>query len=876
VSLRCRQDNRRDVVRQTEGRNGLDYVEVSDDQMTLYVYFLGRLPPELAVNKPGLERYLRIEGGERVTDIVIKDVDPVASADPERDDYLVLKLDKYGDFSTYTVRLVDVDNIDPRYDHADFSFKVNCPSELDCAPACDCEPQAFTEPEINYLAKDYQSFRQLILDRLAVLVPDWAERHAADLGITLVELLAYTGDYLSYYQDAVATEAYLDTARQRISVRRHARLVDYTLHEGCNARAWVSVEVDPYLKLDPEDVAFITGLNDALPEARQNVLDWEMLRDVPAQSYEVFEPVDRSQPVEFYAAHNEIHFHTWGDSLCCIERGSTSATLIDAWVSAGEQVSAWQQEEDEGKEEAAYDKKSKKNSEAYDKKDAAAKDENERVLRLKRGDVLIFEEVAGPVTGLAADADPTRRHAVRLTRVTKGEDALVLTPDGRPTPYLEVEWSKEDALPFTFCISAIGAAPDCRQLENLSVARGNVILVDHGKTLDEEELGCVPALHTDSECECVEMAGEIRVIAGRFSPRLKRRPLTFSTPLPSKNSRWRGASSLLSQDVRRASPQVRLTSEPQSPWEPRYDAIASGATDYHFVVEIDNEGVAHLRFGDGELGFRPSAGTCFSATYRVGNGRAGNVGAEAISRLVLRNQSLDGVYATVRNPLPARGGIDPEPVMEAKLYAPHSFRKEIERAVIADDYKRIAERNAELQRASASLVWTGSWYEADVSVDPLGREDADSSLLKGLERYLEKFRRMGHDLAVTRARYVPIRLKLEVCALPHYQPAHVKAALLDAFSNRTLTGGRRGFFHPDNLTFGQGIYLSRLIAVGQKVAGVECIRVKEFRRLFALPNREIENGVLPLGTNEIAQLDNDPNYPERGQLEIQMMGRKMI
>src|SRR3712207_7620689 len=50
---------------------------------------------------------------------------------------------------------------------------------------------------------------------------------------TLVELLAYTGDYLSYYQDAVATEAYLETARRRISVRRHVRLIDYPMHEGC-------------------------------------------------------------------------------------------------------------------------------------------------------------------------------------------------------------------------------------------------------------------------------------------------------------------------------------------------------------------------------------------------------------------------------------------------------------------------------------------------------------------------------------------------------------------------------------------------------------------------------------------------------------------
>ena len=42
--------------------------------------------------------------------------------------------------------------------------------------------------------------------------------------MVLIELLAYAGDQLSYQQDAVANEAYLDSARQRVSVRRHARL----------------------------------------------------------------------------------------------------------------------------------------------------------------------------------------------------------------------------------------------------------------------------------------------------------------------------------------------------------------------------------------------------------------------------------------------------------------------------------------------------------------------------------------------------------------------------------------------------------------------------------------------------------------------------
>jgi hypothetical protein len=832
------------------GWNGLDYVEVSDDQRTLNVYFLGKLPPELKEDKSDWSPYLRIEGGRRVTDIRITDVDPVVDPDPENDDYLVLKLDKYGDFSTYTLRLTGVENIDPRYDHVDLSFNINCPSDLDCAPVCACEPPAAPGPDINYLAKDYASFRQLIIDRFALLIPNWRERNAADLGILLVELLAYTGDYLSYYQDAVGTEAYLDTARQRISVRRHVRLVDYFLHEGCNARAWVCVEVSDDLALNPAEAAFVTGLNDALP-VKQSVLSWEDLREVPAQSYEVFEPLvaDRPENIQLRAAHNAIHFYTWGEKECCLERGSTSATLLDSWVGT--------------------------NHSPTDQKPYAAKGENTRALQLAAGDVLIFEEVLAPKTGLSANADPARRHAVRLTRVTPGEDLVVRASEGQPTPYVEIEWAPADALPFTFCISAIGATPDCRYLDKLSVARGNVLLVDHGKTQGPEDLGRVPTLRTDAECECAGKSGDIRIIPGRFSTKLRETPLTFRQPLPADDpakSHWTPAASLLDQDVRLALPQVRLASRPDKPWQTRYDLIAGRSDDWQFVVEIDNDGVAHLRFGDGELGAQPPAGMEFTATYRVGNGAGGNVGAESSSRLVLKNTRLSGVSVSVRNPLPARGGADAEPIAEAKLYAPHAFRKHIERAVIAEDYEEIAERNPKVQLASAALTWTGSWYEAEVAINPVGRQPADEGLLTDIKGHLEQFRRIGHDVSVQPARYVPLDVKLEVCAQPAYERAHVKAALLEVFGARVLPGGKRGFFHPDNLTFGEGIYLSEIIAAAQAVRGVESVTVTRFQRLFASPNDEIENGVLPLRVTEIAQLDNDPSFPERGKLQIQMRG----
>ena len=247
-------------------------------------------------------------------------------------------------------------------------------------------------------------------------------------------------------------------------------------------------------------------------------------------------------------------------------------------------------------------------------------------------------------------------------------------------------------------------------------------------------------------------------------------------------------------------------------WEPQPDLLASGSEDRHFVGEIDNDRRPHLRFGDGESGRRPDAGMTFRAVYRVGNGPAGNVGAEAITHIVFRHNLPQGMEIRPRNPLPAVGGTAPEPLAEAKLFAPFAFRKELQRAITADDYAQIVMRDFKdkVQRAAARLRWTGSWYEVLVAVDPLGSEEADEELLSEITGRLYRFRRIGHDVVVKAASYVPLDIVMTVCVLPHYLRGHVKAELLDVFSDRLLPDGRKGFFHPDNLTFGEGIYLSKI------------------------------------------------------------------
>lgn len=889
--LICNKDTRREDVRRETRLYGLDYLEIGDDPTRLTIYLLGSAPNLKPEN-------IRIEGGSRITGIQVQAVSITRTDLPGFDDFMSIQLDRQGDFSTYTLRVVDHDehgriiprkDFDPRYSSIDFSFRMDCANKHDCAPRSACAEPPATPPQINYLAKDYASFRQVLYDRLALIMPDWKERHVPDLGVALVEVLAYTADYLSYYQDAVATEAYLDTARQRISVRRHVRLIDYPMHEGCNARAWVTLNVIGDPMIDLSDPYFITNAGGALALVG-GIITQQALADATSQlppgSYEIFESVVK-KTVQFHEAHNEIRFYTWRQSECCLPAGTTSATLVAI---------------------PPYE------------------------LQLSPGDVLIFEEVFGPITGNESDADPSHRHAVRLTSVTPAVDPL----DG--TRVVEVQWREEDALPFPFCVSALLPAPKCSVFGNISIARGNVILVDHGYTTNEN-LPVVPLGGQQQECGCNQLPDDIVLIAGKYRPRLSSRPLTFRQPYNTTVP----VSQALQHDPRRANPVLtlgaipggpegdaalfdwadiknpvpllsRLTSNPASAshqvlvsrlsastrqllenykpsdpppadllaalsrdlnalvqcWSPIPDLLESSATDPVFVIEMDNDGYAHLRFGDGYVGKSPDPGMTFHARYRIGNGPAGNVGANAIATLVTCTIALNGAVRSVRNPMAAMGGVAMQPLAEIKLLAPHEFRTRLERAIIADDYAAIALRDfaAKLQNAAATLRWTGSGHEVLVIVDARGRETADTALLCAIAKHLEQYRRIGHDVVVKPAQLVPMEITLGVCVAPHYRPDAVQLALLDHFSNRVLPDGTLGFFHPDNLTFGQGIYLSHVIAQAQSVPGVRAVQVSVFRRYQLLATSGLESGVLTLGPLEIAQADNDPNYPEHGSVEV--------
>ena len=833
----CCTENRRRRVRNHPTLNGLDYLEVIDLRQLpdgiwiaqLELHFLKALPitvlPEMVA--------LSIEGGERITQFFF-DAATIDVADRQRFRVDVVPM---GDFSPYilTVDGAGEVDIDPLLRSIEFSFTVECNTDFDCAVEQPCvSPANLSQPEIDYLAKDYASFRQVILDRFSMLIPDWQSRNAADLNIVLVELLAYVGDYLGYRQDAVATEAYLNTARSRVSVQRHARLVDYFMHNGSNARTWVQVAVSAPTAI-PAKTQLMTQATGFATRIPPDSLTYDQILQQAPVIYETL------QDTLLYPNLNRIELYTWGEENCCLAKGTTTATLFGHFP------------------------------------------------ELKAGDVVIFAEIRGAQTGDPADADKTRRHPLRLTHVTLSHDPL------DNVDITEISWSALDALPKAFCIKAVSATLEDSGLEEVTtIVFGNILLADQGATIVEEIKESVPYPQIElpqpsSFCDLAEPA----FIPQRYRPALLNSPVTqaivlaptdlfhvsfdmsWREPLDSHTLpinlntalRARGltydndvsvqgqfpqwsisnaqqghrliessgilvvraigqpASVLAKMSPTEALPAIELRSvssdgDDPSVWLPQRDLLSSDAGDRDFMVEVENDQQAYLRFGDNQFGLRPTPETKFTATYRVGNGSSGNVGSDAIAHIV----SNDNAILSVRNPLPAWGGMEPETIANVRQQAPYAYRQQA-RAVTPEDYAKFAEKHPSVQRAIANLRWTGSWHTVFLTVDRLEGAPVTADFENELRAFLEPYRLAGHDLEIDTPQYASLEIDMTICVRPDYFCSDVRQVLQSQFTNEYRPDGSPGLLHPDNFTFGQTVYLSPLYAAALAVEGVESVEI---------------------------------------------------
>jgi Baseplate J-like protein len=362
-----------------------------------------------------------ISGGHRVlAGSALGQVQVVAIAQPTTTT-LDLTVAPIGDYSTYTLSL-NYRNIDPILNEVPFKFRPGCFSS-DCAPEWTPTPNPSDNPTIDYLAKDYDSFRHTMIVAMMQRVPGWRPTSEADLDQVLLEVFSVAADELSDYQDRVMNEAYLATARKRVSLARHARLMDYHIHQGNQASTWLAVTLS-------------TPLSSTTP-----LVAWsgqKALEDADAIAF-----VSRTVP-QFDILLNQMGLYTWNDAIPSLAAGSTQADLqlTNGTTPITDQASA---------------------------------DKVRDFIRDGKVPYLLIQEWLNPATGNTAGRNPAKRQLLKVRSV----ESVTLQDPLTGAWMIRVYWEEQDKLKFNYCFTV-----NCPtgKVENVSRFHGNLIEVYHGRS----------------------------------------------------------------------------------------------------------------------------------------------------------------------------------------------------------------------------------------------------------------------------------------------------------------------------------------------------------------------------------------------------------
>jgi hypothetical protein len=231
-----------------------------------------------------------------------------------------------------------------------------------------------------------------------------------------------------------------------------------------------------------------------------------------------------------------------------------------------------------------------------------------------------------------------------------------------------------------------------------------------------------------------------------------------------------------------------------------------------YELRLADDGRSVVQFGDGTMGAIPPTGAGnVTATYRVGSGLAGRVGAGVLTTLL---QKPPGLQAAV-NPLAAEGGADAETVDDARGSAPRTVRT-FGRAVSLRDFEDLVTESGEVAKALATRVWNGG--ETVVHLTVAGQDGGTFSEegRRGLFDAMKPRRDPNHRLVIDNYAVVYVRFEAGIGIDPAYERdavlAAATAAVLDALSF-------------DRMALGAPVNLSDLYRVVQDVAGVVFVDV---------------------------------------------------
>lgn len=803
---------------------GIDFVQVSNDQRELLVFLQhDTLPAALLAALTALtpaDVEIRAAGQTSPARVrVLQNFTPLPTVDGRQ--ALKLMLEQPGGFGLYTLR-INHPSFDAYFAQTLFSFKANCPTELDCAPdARDCVEEEQVDFPVDYRARDFWSFRQALTDFAAQRYPDWQDRLDPDVGMMLVELMAALGDEFSYAQDRIAHETRLETATQRRALRHLARWVDYPLDNGSGAFTWVDVQANA-----AGNVA--AGL--AITDANQQVT-FELGRGL----------ADHGKNFALLPARNQLLPYMWDENDTCLLAGSTRLTLTghhaaeltaDAAIDpAGRWVLLHTQPTDPEKPERRL---------AVRLKPLSTLDANDSLL----AQAITYIEWDEP-TPFDLDLETLVLHA-NLLPATSGKTITRRFGIGSP---------------------ALPPDPELGPLQALERVGVNTDLSYQNQ--DQGHAKFLFSLPGSEDTPLVWLAhGHGAEAQAHPEVRLRREG----------DAVWDWLPAFVAEET--ALPTAKAFTLEDGSYRRVFHTFTPPETAF---ADYASSTGSTIRFGDGTFGLVPSDGSMFEVKYRIGNGRLMNVAADTLTRL---GAGAPGLISSVTNPLPASGGRDPETDTQIRTNAPEAFRAITWRAVREIDYRHIVERELTwVQQAGAVMRWTGSWPTVFVTPDPHDSTEVTPAQRLEMTRLLDRIRQAGREAKVLAPRYVNLDLEIKVCVAPNAYRGEVKERVLlalfgdpaaTALSHATGNPARgaidQGFFDPDQFTFGTPLSRAALIAVIAQVPGVRAVETMRVRRRGWFDWRDFNEYQLRVGMNEILRVANDRLIPERGAVRLVMEG----
>jgi hypothetical protein len=833
--------DRRTAVLVSRSFNGIDFVAIGNPQQTvLNVHFLN----SVAV-RGTLQAQPTIDGGETIRSVAVL---PIADSDWSWDEehvVLTLRVAAPGDFSTYRLS-VPSPVLDPFFDHVPFSFKAGCTSDLDCRAAPPpCPPAEADTPPIDYLVKDFLSFRQALLDFSALRYPNWQERSEADFGVVFLEALSALADDFSYTQDRVAAEAALTTATQRRSVVRHARLVDYEPTPSCSSSVMLQFDVAPGITSIAHGMAVLAPAPDGTPVPFETGTSLaERLLDPLTGGLRAAPP---AAPANVLWNAGLIQSYWFDDTQRCLRAGARQMHVLGSGYGFQPGQYLLIETQAEGPADPPI---------------------RQIVQLLDAGDV------AGPWAVEESDllfprsADPPSSGPPWMTVPTSPPAAL------EPTAVTHIAWRASDALALD------------RDLTRTTIV-GNLVPATQGLTIAAERFAVTSSPAGDQmPTTLVRMGARATLPDGSPGDTATMQLYTLSTaPLA-----WLVQPAV--DPSGNALPEIMLLQSTETGdtaiWNWFRWLLDAGQFDAAFTIDAarfaplgrnsDNslqldyagDGGDTIRFGDGTFGLVPEDGAQFAVTYRVGAGAAGNVAAGAITQLSA--EAIAAGLVSVTNPQAAAGGADAEPLARVAGLAPQAFRATTFRAVIPKDYQAAAETLPWVQRAGTAFRWAGSWLTVFTTPDPLGSEQVTVPQRTELIDLLNRYRMAGYESYVPDPQYASIDLLIDVCAQPTAFRGDVISAITAALSLAGQPGGPPGFFAPDHFSFGQPLERSALEAAIQRVvgvAGVLCIRYRLRNRMSIFS--EMPSAVT-VAVDQIIRCDNDLSRAEHGSFRVAVEG----